>query len=250
MSKIFKESSSEQTRSFYEELSSGENRRGIWGKENRFNPDLISLKPSVLKHFVPIVARYLTNRDKCLDLGSGPGGFLSLMAPLCGTITGADIVPSFVKENQSMIERKGLANASAVLLESGNLPFSDSEFDKVVMIDTIHHLEDHNKTMSEVTRVLKPGGFFLIFEPNKLNPLLALLCALDKNEHGLLRLGTFKTYRRLLGNNFQIEHEAYNGMLVGPESKASVALANFVSMPKNKIFRWLSPKLFIAARKI
>lgn len=250
MRNIFKSSSTEQTRSFYEGLVSGQNRRGIWGLENRFDPDLISSKPSVLKHFVPVVARYLSPTDKCLDLGCGPGGFLALMAPLCRTIVGADIVPSFLKECQEMIQRKSIANAETVQLEKGKLPFGDGEFDKVVMIDTIHHLEENEKTLREVARVLKPGGLFLIFEPNKLNPLLALMCALDKNEHGLLKLGTFNAYKRLLGESFEIDHEEYNGMLVGPEGKTSVAIANFVSKPRNRIIGWLSPKLFIVARKV
>lgn len=104
--------------------------------------------------------------------------------------------------------------------------------------------------MEEVVRVLKRGGLLLIFEPNRLNPLLALLCALDKNEHGLLRLGTFAAYRKLLGARFAIEEEQYNGMLVGPEGAVSVAIADFVSGSGRTVFGWLSPKLFIAARKV
>jgi ubiquinone/menaquinone biosynthesis C-methylase UbiE len=172
------------------------------------------------------------------------------MAPLCRKVTGADIVPGFVNECQEMIDRKSIRNAAAVLLEKGKLPFADGEFDKVVMIDAIHHLEEHERTLAEVFRVLKPNGHFLIFEPNKLNPLLALLCVLDKNEHGLLRLGTFGAYRRLLGKNFQVEDEEYSGVLIGPESRAAVALADFVSNPKHAGFGWLSPKLFVAARKV
>ena len=100
---LFKNLSTQETRNFYEGLVSGDNQRGLWGKHNRFDPDLISVKPSILKHFVPVVKRYLSDKDKCLDLGCGPGGFLSLMAPLCGTITGADIVPSFVKNFGELI---------------------------------------------------------------------------------------------------------------------------------------------------
>jgi len=250
MLNMFKSRSAEQTRRFYEGLASGEEQRGLWGKESRFDPDLIAAKPSVLKHVVPVVKRYLTREDRCLDLGCGPGGFLSVMAPFCGTIIGADITPSFVAECQAMIDRKGISNARALLLEKGELPFANGEFDKVVMIDTIHHLEEHERTLAEVARVLKPGGLLLIFEPNMLNPLLALLSVLDSNEHGLLRLGTFAAYRRLLGAAFRIEVEEYNGVLVGPTGKASIALADFVSNPKNRIFGWLSPKMFIAARKI
>lgn len=246
---FFKHRSADQTRSFYQGLVKGTKKRGIWGKENRFDPDFIADKYSVLRHFVPVVGQHLSSTDCCLDLGCGPGGFLSLMAPMCGRIVGADIVPDFVEECRVTIERKALGNASAILLEKTRLPFADGEFDKVVMIDTIHHLEFHDNTMDEVFRVLKPGGLLLIFEPNKANPLLALLCALDSNEHGLLRLGSFSAYRDLLGDAFEIIQQEYNGMLVGPQGSISLAIADFVSAPRHTALCWLSPKLFIAARK-
>jgi SAM-dependent methyltransferase len=249
MFNFFKNRSNDQTRHFYHALLKGEEKRGIWSKENRFDPDSIGKKPSVLRHFTPTLENYLSLTDKCLDLGCGPGGFLALMAPRCRTIVGADIVPDFISDCRSTIERQSINNASAVLLESTKLPFGDAEFDKVVMVDTIHHLEDHKSTLDEVFRVLKPGGLLLIFEPNKANPLLALLCALDSNEHGLLRLGTFSSYRRILGASFEVVHQEYNGMLVGPEGKISSAIADFVSMGGKSLLGWLSPKLFIVARK-
>ncbi len=246
---MFKNLSSVQTKDFYENLVSGENKRGLWGMEQRFDAEQIMQKPSVQKHFAGVVSKYLGPDDVCLDLGCGPGGFLALMAPFCKQITGADIVPSFVQQAQETLARHNLHNASAQALQPGTLPFATASFDRVIMVDTIHHLEKHDETMAEVARVLKPGGLFLIFEPNKLNPLLALMCALDKNEHGLLRLGTFGAYKKLLAGAFDIIDQSYNGLLVGPESKTALAIADYVSNPKHKLFGWLSPKLFIAPRK-
>ena len=91
---------------------------------------------------------------------------------------------------------------------------------------------------------------FLVFEPNKANPLLALMCVLDSNEHGLLRLGTFSAYQNLIGNKANVISQEYNGMLVGPQSSSAVAIADFLSNSKRvNIFGWLSPKLFLVARK-
>ncbi len=249
MKEQFKVLSSEETRNFYDGLVEGKNKRGIWGMEKRFSPEAIASKRSVLQHFVPQVARYVTKDDKVLDLGCGPGGFMSLVAPLCKNIVAADIVPSFIAECSAFIVKHNIPNARAVLLEKGVLPFADNEFDVLIMVDVIHHLEAAAETLAEVARVLKPGGRLLVFEPNKLNPLLALLCALDKNEHGLLKLGTFATYRRLLGNDFTIDEQLYSGLLVGPDGDKTIAIANFLSNPKNKLLGWLCPKLFIAARK-
>jgi ubiquinone/menaquinone biosynthesis C-methylase UbiE len=249
MLNFFKNRSSEQTRLFYHSLLKGHAKRGILNKENRFDPYSIVKKQSVIRHFLPTIQYYLSTSDKCLDLGCGPGGFLALMAPHCGTIVGADIVPDFIEECRSTIDSHSINNASAVLLDSSKLPFYDNEFDKVVMVDTIHHLENHKITLEEVCRILKPGGLLLILEPNKSNPLLAILCALDPNEHGLLRLGTFFSYRRILGSSFEVIHQDYNGMLVGPDGKISSAIADFVSLQGKSLLGWLSPKLFMVARK-
>ncbi|MBU6234369.1 MAG: methyltransferase domain-containing protein [Alphaproteobacteria bacterium] len=245
----FKNLSSDQTRDFYEGLVHGKNERGLWGMESRFDADQITKKPSVLKHFLPKMQAHIYNTHDCLDLGCGPGGFLALMAPLAKSMIGADIVPSFVKEAQGVIDKRGITNCKTMLLDGGPLPFADAQFDRVIMIDTIHHLEDAPKTLAEVARVLKPNGLFLIFEPNKYNPLLALMCALDKNEHGLLRLGSFYQYRKLLGRDFEFAEESYSGLLVGPEGKNAVAIGDFLSGPAVKWLGWLCPKLFIAARK-
>lgn len=245
---LFNSFSSEQTRHFYDGLVKGANPRGIWGFEKRFTPETIASKHSLQQHFLPQVARYITKTDKCLDLGCGPGGFMSLVAPLCQTIVGADIAPHFISECKAFITRNAITNASAIMLDNNSLPFADGEFDVVLMIDTIHHLEAPAETLAEIARVLKPQGRLLIFEPNKYNPLLALLCALDKNEHGLLKLGTFARYQQLLGNQFTIDEQRHSGLLVGPDSRAFITLANFLSHPKNTWLGWLSPKLFIVAR--
>jgi SAM-dependent methyltransferase len=246
---LFRSSSSEQTQAFYGDLVEGKKRRGLWGMENRFDPDAVATKPSVIRHFVPVVREHLAPTDRCLDLGCGPGGFLAVMAPFCGHIVGADIVAEFVDRTGAVIQENGIANAEAVHVTDVRLPFDDASFDKVVLIDTIHHLENVPATIDEVARVLKPGGHVLVFEPNKGNIPLAVMCVLDRNERGLLPLGTFASYRRVLGSRFSIEQEAYNGVLIGPEGKLSLAVADYVSTPGRPLVNWFSPKLFVAARR-
>ncbi|MGM4906235.1 class I SAM-dependent methyltransferase [Tardiphaga sp. 866_E4_N2_1] len=251
MSNGFRPLSTKQTQDFYEGLSSGKEARGIWGKESRFNPETIAQLPSVRRHFQEKIATVLSPSHSCLDLGCGPGGFLTVAAPLCSKIVGVDIVPAFVEECRAQIDRRGLENASVILNESTLLPFGDGEFDRVLMVDTIHHLENASASMNEVHRVLKDDGQLVVFEPNKLNPLLAAMCALDRNEHGLLRLGTFASYRKLLRGKFAMEVEEYNGLLIGPTGKLSTAISDFLVRPAvAPIAGWLSPKIFFTARKV
>jgi SAM-dependent methyltransferase len=238
------------TRRFYEDLTAGRETRGLWGYESRFDPERIKTRPSVRRHFTDVVTPLLKPTDVVLDFGCGPGGFLSLVAPFCGQIVGLDIVPVFVDRCRETIASEGLTNASALLSTDGNVPCASSTFDVAIMVDVIHHCADPKSALAEVARVLKPGGRLLVFEPNKGNPALALMCCLDRNEWGLLRLGSHRAYRKLLADRFSIETSRYSGLLVGPDGPAAVAIADTVSAPPaSNLLGWLSPKIFIAARR-
>lgn len=50
-----------------------------------------------------------------------------------------------------------------------DLPFRDSEFDLVLMLEVIEHLPDIPHALGEVARVLKPGGTAILTTPNRLN---------------------------------------------------------------------------------
>ena len=46
------------------------------------------------------------------------------------------------------------------------LSFSRESFDRVIMVDALHHMTDQIKVLDEIWRVLKPDGIFLIEEPD------------------------------------------------------------------------------------
>ena len=93
-------------------------------------------------------------------------------------------------------------------------------------------------------------GKLIVFEPNKLNPLLYIMCVLDRNEWGLLRLGSFRKYRGLLKPGFQIETMEHNGLLIGPDGPLFLSIADLLRTGiTGKLFGWLSPKIFISATK-
>ena len=52
-----------------------------------------------------------------------------------------------------------------VRLDIQNMPFTDGEFDVVICNHVLEHVEDDNKAMSEILRVLKTGGFAIMHVP-------------------------------------------------------------------------------------
>ena len=62
------------------------------------------------------------------------------------------------------IEKQG----AFIALDAQHLPFEDNSLDGVFMISSLHHMPNPLQTCTEVQRVLKPGGVFLVgYEPSR-----------------------------------------------------------------------------------
>ena len=95
-----------------------------------------------------------------LDVGGGTGRISQFLRPYTGNIFIADL--SFEMLIQA-IAKDGLIT---VCSHSENLPFKNGKFDRIIMIDALHHVCDQTETAKELLRVLKPGGRIIIEEPN------------------------------------------------------------------------------------
>ena len=73
--------------------------------------------------------------------------------------------------------QKGLTAAS---VESERLPFADGTFDRVLMVDALHHVVHQGETVRELFRVLKPGGRLVIEEPDSRTFAVKLIAIAEK----------------------------------------------------------------------
>jgi ubiquinone/menaquinone biosynthesis C-methylase UbiE len=230
-------------------LISGGVTRWLWGRQKRFDASSIANNASVRQHFVPVTRAWLPPDARLLDIGCGPGGFMLALATCCRSMTGVDLSEVFVEEANRAFSEAGLTGIDAHVASACALPFSDATFDAALMVDSIHHIDQPRLALAEALRVLRPGGRLVVFEPNRLNPLLALLCALDRNEWGALALGNFSSYRRLLPAGAKIIHEDFSGLLIGPQSGLSRRLGNAIVGWGKPVLGWLAPKLVIVIEK-
>lgn len=242
--------SSDQTKQFYDDLMEGDEKRGIFGKDTRFNAVRVSQRESVHKYFGEVIKPYIKKNDRVLDFGCGPGSFVAIASKYCDEIIGVDISTRFTSLCEKTIQKLNLKNAKALQIFQGNLPFQNHSFDVVIMVDVLHHLDNISKDLEEALRVLKSGGQVLIFEPNKLNPLIAVMHALDRNEWGLLKLGTPRIYKKILTPYLEINEISFNGIVIGPESSIFPMISDLLDKDNVKpLLGWLNPKIFISGRK-
>jgi ubiquinone/menaquinone biosynthesis C-methylase UbiE len=98
-------------------------------------------------------------QGKLLDVGGGTGRVASAIHDLVDEITLAD-------ESFGMLANSPRDSFRSVCGGSESLPFADESFERVIMVDALHHVADHAYTAREMFRVLKPGGVLVIEEPD------------------------------------------------------------------------------------
>jgi len=95
-----------------------------------------------------------------LDAGGGTGRVAEALRGLAGSIIVADLSLQMLRQAQ----RKGGLLAACALTEK--LPFPDETFERVIMVDALHHVYNQVETAYELWRILKSGGRLVIEEPD------------------------------------------------------------------------------------
>ena len=113
----------------------------------------------ILERFIEDICRQVTDRrPRILDVGCGTGANL-LMLSKYGDAEGVDISEDALE----FCRERGLEK---VKLGAGEeLPYEDGTFDLVTALDVVEHMDDDLAGLSEMRRVLRPGGRVLLFVP-------------------------------------------------------------------------------------
>lgn len=139
------------------------------GFENSFySGDFYNKQTQDEQHLKKIIEFLPFKADmKILDLGTG-SGYLSF--PIAQkypdiSIIGLDIVEKALEVNRIKAKEENIGNISFITYNGIDFPFANNEFDMVISRYALHHFPDIQKSISEVSRVIKPKGLLFISDP-------------------------------------------------------------------------------------
>jgi 2-polyprenyl-6-hydroxyphenyl methylase/3-demethylubiquinone-9 3-methyltransferase len=140
-----------------------------WSDDIRWVRTLKNLVPGRLAWF----DRHIDwDAKMVLDLGCAGGFMAEAMTNKGAKVTGIDPAAQAIAAATARAEQMDQTIQYNVGVGE-NLPYPDDYFDAVVCVDVLEHVADLNKVLTEVARVLKPGGLFLYDTINR-NPIARL----------------------------------------------------------------------------
>ncbi|MFL2625800.1 MAG: bifunctional demethylmenaquinone methyltransferase/2-methoxy-6-polyprenyl-1,4-benzoquinol methylase UbiE [Flavobacteriaceae bacterium] len=146
----------------------------------------------------------LQKPDSILDIATGTGDLaINLTKTNAKKIIGLDISEGMLNVGRKKIDKKQLNHTiDMVVGDSENLPFDNDSFDAITVAFGVRNFETLEKGLTEILRVLKPGGIFVVLEtsvPTKFPfrqgyfvhtklflPLIGKLFSKDKQAYGYL----------------------------------------------------------------
>ena len=107
-----------------------------------------------------------TNPKNILDIATGTGDLAILMAQTSATkIVGLDISAGMLEVGKKKIADKKMSDKIEMIIgDSEEMPFNDSSFDAITVAFGVRNFENLEKGLTEILRVLKPGGKFVVLE--------------------------------------------------------------------------------------
>jgi ubiquinone/menaquinone biosynthesis C-methylase UbiE len=142
-----------------------------WSEKELRNHLIEARKSLWTKEQISRIAKWANfqNNSNVLDVGCGLGYLGVLFADYFseGKYTGIDISEKLIIEaNETYKELDLPLSHNFKVMNAEKIDFPDNTFDIAVCQTVLMHLEDPQKTLNEMVRVVKPGGTVLCFEPD------------------------------------------------------------------------------------
>ncbi len=126
----------------------------------KFNEEVKGKKTEAL---IEVISAFFQHPIKdALVVGCGSGLEAGMLArAFSANVIGIDVGNDFI------FDHKASAPAQLLMMDARELKFPDNSFDMVFSFHALEHIPEPKRALSEMARVLRPGGLYLIGTPNK-----------------------------------------------------------------------------------
>jgi SAM-dependent methyltransferase len=141
------------------------------------------------------------NPGDVLEIGCGRGGFACWLAENTAAtrLTAMDFAETAVQMGRQYARSQNIETVHWRVGDILALPFGNDVFDTVLSCETIEHVPDPRGAISELARVLRPGGTLIVTCSNYLN-----------------LTGLYRIYLRFVGRKYSEEGQPINNILLFP----------------------------------
>ena len=118
----------------------------------------------------------LRSSDIVMELGCGTGTTALKLAPCVSRIVATDVSSEMIAIAREKAVAQACSNAEFAVVAAGRAPGGDGSFDAVLAFNLLHLIADRPSMLSDVYRLLKPGGLFITKTPclSEMNPFIRL----------------------------------------------------------------------------
>jgi ubiquinone/menaquinone biosynthesis C-methylase UbiE len=108
----------------------------------------------------------LEGYETVVDYGAGTGIYTIAVtdAVPAGRVIAVEALSRLAEMLRAKVTSGFAARLELVETDANTVPLPDGAADRVVMVDVLHHLYDQPEALSEVTRLLHPGGLFVVVD--------------------------------------------------------------------------------------
>jgi SAM-dependent methyltransferase len=148
----------------------------------------------------------LPSDARILEAGCASGGNLQMLAAF-GQVSAFEMDD----EARSRAQARGIGRVEAGSLPDA-IPFGDEQFDLIVMLDVLEHLENDRVGLAAIVKRLKPGGLFLATVPAG----QALWSRHDLLHHHFRRYERSQVRKLISGSGLQVSNVSYFNTVLFP----------------------------------
>ena len=136
-------------------------RQKFWDKQARnYDYSERQFEPA-FKEIILQTKSYLTLDDNILDFGCATGTKTIELAGLVKQIQGLDISTEMIIEANKKIVERNFTNVNFTQGDIFDSKFDNAAFDKIISYGVIHLLDDCERTINRIHKLLKPNGLFI-----------------------------------------------------------------------------------------